>query len=129
MPATLMPIESGKPIVLDKPIVLVGRHPDCDAVILNRGKISRRHCAVALVNNNVVVRDLCSMNGVWVNGNRIDQQAVPFMPTLDLQPGKPAQPPLRPPAKQQRNRQKNNMVAELAEHRCTKFANLFGTRL
>ena len=75
MPAMLMPIESGKPIVLDKPIVLVGRHPDCDAVILNSRKISRKHCAVALVNNNFVVRDLGSMNGVWVNGDRVEQQA------------------------------------------------------
>ena len=35
MPAMLVPIESGNPIVLDKPIVLVGRHADCDAVILD----------------------------------------------------------------------------------------------
>ena len=75
MPAMLMPIESGKPITLDKPIVLVGRHPDCDAVILNSRKISRKHCAVALVNNKFVVRDLGSMNGVWVNGDRVEQQA------------------------------------------------------
>ena len=75
MPAMLMPIELGKPIVLDKPIVLVGRHPDCDAVILNSRKISRKHCAVALVNNNFVVRDLGSMNGVWVNGDRVEQLA------------------------------------------------------
>jgi pSer/pThr/pTyr-binding forkhead associated (FHA) protein len=75
MPAMLVPIESGNPITLDKPIVLVGRHPDCDAVILNSRKISRKHCAVALVNNNFVVRDLGSMNGVWVNGDRVEQQA------------------------------------------------------
>jgi pSer/pThr/pTyr-binding forkhead associated (FHA) protein len=75
MPAVLVPIEQGKPIVLDKPIVLVGRHPDCDAVILNSRKISRKHCAVALVNNNFVVRDLGSMNGIWVNGTRVENQA------------------------------------------------------
>lgn len=75
MPAVLIPIDQGKPIVLDKPIVLVGRHPDCDAVILNSRKISRKHCAVALVNNSFVVRDLGSMNGVWVNGTRVENQA------------------------------------------------------
>lgn len=75
MPAVLVPIDQGKPIVLDKPIVLVGRHPDCDAVILHSRKISRKHCAVALVNNNFVVRDLGSMNGVWVNGSRVENQA------------------------------------------------------
>lgn len=75
MPAVLVPLDQGKPIVLDKPIVLVGRHPDCDAVILHSRKISRKHCAVALVNNNFVVRDLGSMNGVWVNGTRVETQA------------------------------------------------------
>lgn len=75
MPAMLVPINQGKPIVLDKPIVLVGRHPDCDAVILNSRKISRKHCAIALVNNKFVVRDLGSMNGIWVNGERVEHQS------------------------------------------------------
>ena len=75
MPAILVPVNQGKAIVLDKPIVLVGRHPDCDAVILNSRKISRKHCAVALVNNHFVVRDLGSMNGVWVNGVRVEAQS------------------------------------------------------
>jgi pSer/pThr/pTyr-binding forkhead associated (FHA) protein len=75
MPAVLVPVNQGKSIVLDKPIVLVGRHPDCDAVILNSRKISRKHCAVALVNNHFVVRDLGSMNGVWVNGVRVETQS------------------------------------------------------
>ena len=75
MPAVLVPVNQGKSIVLDKPIVLVGRHPDCDAVILNSRKISRKHCAVALVNNHFVVRDLGSMNGVWVNGIRVETQS------------------------------------------------------
>ena len=75
MPAVLVPVNQGKSIVLDKPIVLVGRHPDCDAVILNSRKISRKHCAVALVNNRFVVRDLGSMNGVWVNGVRVETQS------------------------------------------------------
>ena len=75
MPALLVPIKQGKPIALDKPIVLVGRHPDCDAIILNSRKISRKHCAIALVNNHFVVRDLGSMNGLWVNGERVEQQS------------------------------------------------------
>jgi predicted component of type VI protein secretion system len=75
MPAVLVPLDSGKPIVLDKPIVLVGRHPDCDAVILNSRKISRKHCAIALVNNCFIVRDLGSMNGIWINGERVEVQS------------------------------------------------------
>jgi len=61
--------------VLDKAIILVGRHPDCDIVITDSPKISRKHCCLAIVNDRPVVRDLGSMNGVYVNGSKVDQQA------------------------------------------------------
>ena len=61
----------GRPIVLDKPILLVGRHPDCDVIIKDSPKISRKHCCIALVDHRFVVRDLDSMNGVFVNGDRV----------------------------------------------------------
>jgi predicted component of type VI protein secretion system len=38
-------------------------------------KISRKHCCVALVDHRFVVRDLDSMNGVWVNGDRVEHSA------------------------------------------------------
>lgn len=72
MPVLLKPLQGGRPIVLDKPILLIGRHPDCDVILKNSAKISRKHCCVALVDNHFVVRDLDSMNGVWVNGERVD---------------------------------------------------------
>jgi len=61
--------------VLDKAIILVGRHPDCDIVITDSPKISRKHCCLAIVNDRPVIRDLGSMNGVFVNGTRIEQEA------------------------------------------------------
>jgi pSer/pThr/pTyr-binding forkhead associated (FHA) protein len=76
MPVLLKPIQGGRPIVLDKPILLIGRHPDCDVILKNSAKISRKHCCVALVDNRFVVRDLDSMNGVWVNGNRVEHSAM-----------------------------------------------------
>lgn len=75
MPVLLKPTQGGRPIVLDKPILLIGRHPDCDVILKNSAKISRKHCCVALVDNRFVVRDLDSMNGVWVNGNRVEHSA------------------------------------------------------
>ncbi|MDA0283264.1 MAG: FHA domain-containing protein, partial [Planctomycetota bacterium] len=75
MPVLLKPLQGGRPIVLDKPILLIGRHPDCDVILKNSAKISRKHCCVALVDNHFVVRDLDSMNGVWVNGERVDHSA------------------------------------------------------
>lgn len=75
MSVLLKPHQGGPPIVLDKPILLVGRHPDCDVILKNSGKISRKHCCVALVDNRFVVRDLDSMNGVWVNSERVNHTA------------------------------------------------------
>ncbi|MCA9015215.1 MAG: FHA domain-containing protein [Planctomycetaceae bacterium] len=75
MAVCLVPVNQGRPIVLDKAIILVGRHPDCDIVITDSPKISRKHCCLAIVNDRPVVRDLGSMNGVYVNGKKVDQQA------------------------------------------------------
>ena len=58
--------------MLDKPIVLVGRHQECD-VQINSRKISRKHCCLAQVNDYVVVRDLFSTNGVRINGKRVEE--------------------------------------------------------
>jgi pSer/pThr/pTyr-binding forkhead associated (FHA) protein len=75
MTVLLKPLNGGRPIVVDKPILLVGRHPDCDIIIKDSPKISRKHCCLALVDNRFVVRDLESMNGVFVNGNRVEHSA------------------------------------------------------
>lgn len=56
---------------LDKPIIVVGRSDDCDIVIRKTMKLSRRHCCVAQVNGKLVIRDLGSMNGMKVNGERV----------------------------------------------------------
>jgi pSer/pThr/pTyr-binding forkhead associated (FHA) protein len=69
MPPQLVALTEGPNIALDKPIVLIGRHQECDIQIPSR-KISRRHCCVAQVHNYLVVRDLGSTNGVRVNGSR-----------------------------------------------------------
>ncbi len=69
MPPQLVAISEGPNIPLDKPIVLIGRHQECDIQIPSR-KISRRHCCVAQVYNYLVVRDLGSTNGVRINGTR-----------------------------------------------------------
>jgi hypothetical protein len=70
MPAQLVALSEGPNILLDKPIMLFGRNPECDIQIESR-KISRRHCCVAQVNDYLVVRDLGSTNGVRINGVRV----------------------------------------------------------
>ncbi len=70
MPAQLIALHDGPNILLDKPILLLGRHPECDIQIDSR-KISRRHCCIAQVENYLVVRNLGSTNGIRINGTRV----------------------------------------------------------
>src|SRR5579871_5300614 len=70
MPAQLLALDHGPSILLDKPILLLGRHPECDVQIDSR-KISRRHCCIAQVSDYLVVRDLGSTNGLRINGEKV----------------------------------------------------------
>jgi predicted component of type VI protein secretion system len=71
-PAQLLALSEGPNILLDKPIMLIGRHQECDIQIPSR-KVSRKHCCIAQVNDHFVVRDLCSTNGIRVNGVRVNE--------------------------------------------------------
>jgi hypothetical protein len=70
MPAQLVSLTDAPNILIDKPILLIGRHPECDIQIESR-KISRRHCCIAQVADYLVVRDLGSTNGIRINGVRV----------------------------------------------------------
>ena len=70
MPAHLLALTDGPSILIDKPVLMFGRHQECD-VQLNSKKVSRRHCVLAQVNDYLVIRDLGSTNGVRINGQRV----------------------------------------------------------
>lgn len=72
MLAQLVSLGDGPSILLDKPILLIGRDPECDIQIDSR-KISRRHCCIAQVNDYLVVRDLASTNGIRINDMRVQE--------------------------------------------------------
>lgn len=74
MSARLTPVKAGvgPTISLQRPVLLIGRHPECD-VRVDLPKISRRHCCVALAYDRIVVRDLGSRNGVRVNGQVVEE--------------------------------------------------------
>lgn len=80
MMARLVPLTAGSAPEVDiqRPVLLFGRHAECD-VRIDSPKISRRHCCVALAYDRIVIRDLGSRNGVRVNGRVVDEQK--------LQPG------------------------------------------
>jgi pSer/pThr/pTyr-binding forkhead associated (FHA) protein len=62
----------GPAILVQRPILLIGRHPECD-LRLDLPKISRRHCCLASAYDRVMIRDLGSRNGVRVNGRVVDE--------------------------------------------------------
>ena len=69
MPARLVPLIPGSaPIVPQgRPVLLVGRHPECD-VRFDLPTVSRRHCCLALAYDRVTIRDLGSRHGIRING-------------------------------------------------------------
>ena len=74
MTAVLHPLGPGRQILIDRAVVLVGRSPECDAVLDVSSRISRMHCALVQADHAYYIRDLASMNGVWVNGQRVNQE-------------------------------------------------------
>lgn len=70
MATHLLSLTDGPSVQIDKPILLFGRHEECD-IQLNSKKVSRRHCVVAQVNDVLIIRDLGSTNGVRINGDRV----------------------------------------------------------
>src|SRR5687768_17603285 len=52
--------------------VLIGRNDDCD-IIFPDPLVSRRHARIIVSAEDVLVEDLLSANGVYVNGARVDR--------------------------------------------------------
>jgi pSer/pThr/pTyr-binding forkhead associated (FHA) protein len=71
MSARLVSLDGRADIPLDRVLTVVGRHRLCDAR-LDSGRISRRHCCLAIDRDGVLVRDLGSTNGTRINGHRVD---------------------------------------------------------
>lgn len=74
MSARLVPVTEGTAptVSLQRPVVLIGRHPECD-VRIDLPQVSRRHCCVAQANERITIRDLGSRNGVRVNGRLVEE--------------------------------------------------------
>jgi pSer/pThr/pTyr-binding forkhead associated (FHA) protein len=62
----------GTAVELTRPDMLIGRHSDAD-VRLALPDISRRHCRMVYTSDRWQVFDLNSLNGVFVNGDRVQQ--------------------------------------------------------
>ena len=49
----------------------VGRHGEAD-ILLDDVTVSRRHAEVERIGERYVARDVGSLNGIWLNGQRVD---------------------------------------------------------
>jgi pSer/pThr/pTyr-binding forkhead associated (FHA) protein len=67
--------DAGARFLLDTDVVTVGRHPDSD-IFLDDISVSRRHATFTRTANGYVISDLGSLNGSYVNRDRIDTDVV-----------------------------------------------------
>jgi pSer/pThr/pTyr-binding forkhead associated (FHA) protein len=58
---------------IDKPEFLIGRGSDCDLRLRN-SSVSRHHCIIRTSGTDVTLVDLGSINGTFVNGQRMRSQ-------------------------------------------------------
>jgi predicted component of type VI protein secretion system len=69
--ARLVALDAGPDIVLDRAMIVVGRHPACDTR-LDFPRVSRHHCCLILESGELWVKDLGSTNGVRINGMLVE---------------------------------------------------------
>ncbi|MBI9046443.1 MAG: FHA domain-containing protein [Anaerolineaceae bacterium] len=62
---------------LSKPILSIGRAPDND-IVIDDSSVSRYHARMYFQNDQWIIEDLGSNNGVWINGVRINRPT--FLP-------------------------------------------------
>ncbi len=67
--------QAGDAFALHDQLTRLGRHPDSE-ISLDDITVSRRHAEVERTANGYVVRDAGSLNGTYVNAERIDDEVV-----------------------------------------------------
>ncbi len=66
---------AGSRFLLDKDLTTAGRHPESD-IFLDDVTVSRRHAELARSGERFVVRDVGSLNGTYLNRERIEEAAL-----------------------------------------------------
>jgi hypothetical protein len=66
---------AGSRFLLDAEVTTAGRHPESD-IFLDDVTVSRRHAEFAREGSTFVVRDVGSLNGTYLNRERIDAAAL-----------------------------------------------------
>ena len=62
----------GKRYELDRPRMIMGRHPECE-LTLDSGSVSRQHACINVQGKDLLLEDLKSRNGTFLNGRLITE--------------------------------------------------------
>ncbi|MHB2153269.1 FHA domain-containing protein [Calditrichota bacterium GD2] len=60
------------PIVIENYPIKIGKSPSCQ-IKINNPKVSREHALIDYQDGQIVITDLGSTNGVWLNGKKVKQ--------------------------------------------------------
>ena len=71
--AVLQGKDSGRIFLVDKPRMTLGREAD---IVLNDTEVSRQHAAIEVRGARVVLKDLGSTNGIFVNDVKVSQSEI-----------------------------------------------------
>ncbi len=66
---------TGSRFTLSRDKTQIGRHQDSD-ILLDDITVSRRHAEIVRTSKSLIVRDLGSLNGTYVNQSRVDEFAL-----------------------------------------------------
>ena len=67
--------QAGQSFALSETVTRLGRHPDSE-IMLDDITVSRRHAEVERTGSGYVVRDAGSLNGTYVNQERVDEASL-----------------------------------------------------
>ena len=79
--------QAGTRYAITSDLLTVGRHPDSD-IFLDDITVSRRHVELSTSNTGYVIRDVGSLNGTYLNGERLEESEVSLTNGDELQIGK-----------------------------------------
>ncbi len=66
---------TGSRFTLNKDLTQIGRHSESD-ILFDDITVSRRHAEIIKTSNSLIIRDLGSLNGTYVNQSRVDEFAI-----------------------------------------------------
>jgi len=69
--------------ILNKPVVTLGRATTND-IVLAQGRVSRNHAQIKCEQDGIMLTDLNSANGVWINGKRISETKIQPGDTINI---------------------------------------------